>query len=724
VALTVRPARPAIAVQLWILFAFASVGLLGLCLAAGALGPIGARPMGWQGILPQGLNLPAGQDMLNWALIWFFCLLLLPGFPRRLPPTVTASLILCLALLCRLALLPQEPSDDIYRYLWEGRLLTLGINPYQVAPADPSLTLLAAADPFHTLINHPRSPAIYPPLILYLFAFIGRLSYTPMAMKALVTAVDLAALGLLVLHLYRRGLPLQWSVLYAFNPVILYAFAGQGHFDAVHIFFLLAALLLYDRRRWGWMFLCLGVAIQIKYVALGVLPFFLGQDNWRRIWVALAAVAIPYLFLWDENWRQCYAGLQAFAGQSAFNGSLHTILRLVLGDIAPATSVCKVLLGLVLLCGYVCFHPHRCPRFRNDPISGCFFVLGALLLFSPTVHFWYLSWVVVFLPFRPQAAWMLLCLTVALSLTAFGDGRWDLSLSLQAIEWLPFFVLLVREAILFRDRQNSPMPQEAAALASASVSVIIPVLNEAERIGDCIASVFKDPVVSEVIVVDGGSSDGTADRAMAAGARVICDDRGAGRGGGRGGQIRSGMESAAGDVVAVVHADVRIDAWVFSRMLHLLRCQPAFIGGAVGSIFDAPGWGYRLLELANDLRAVATGISFGDQIQFFRRKALAAAGGFPALPLMEDVELGLRLQHMGLQTFLFGTCPVSARKWRTAGLRQAIKVLRLTGRYLWQRAWHNPDTAAMYRRYYTQEKEPPGTQWTEERSEAADQQQR
>jgi glycosyltransferase involved in cell wall biosynthesis len=265
------------------------------------------------------------------------------------------------------------------------------------------------------------------------------------------------------------------------------------------------------------------------------------------------------------------------------------------------------------------------------------------------------------------------------------------------------------------------MPQETPA--AASVSVIIPVLNEAERIEECIGSVFKDPVVSEVIVVDGGSSDGTADRAMAAGGRVICNFRATESGGGRGGQIRSGVESARGDVVAVVHADVRIDDRVFSRMLVLLRHQPAFVGGAVGSIFDAPGWGYRLLELANDLRAVVTGISFGDQIQFFRREALCAAGGFPALPLMEDVELGLRLQHLGLSTFLFGTCPVSPRQWQTAGLRQAIKVLRLCGLYLWQRAWRKPDTAAMYRRYYAKAKEPPAEKkWTEERIEATGQQ--
>jgi hypothetical protein len=719
-ALNARPARPAMAAQRWILFAVASAGLVGVCLTAGTHGPIGGRPFEWPAILPQALNLPAGRCMLKWALIWILCLLLLLVFPRGVPKGTGIGLILLLALLCRVALLAQAPSDDIYRYLWEGRLLTLGINPYQVAPADPRLISLAAADPFQHLINHPHSPAIYPPLVLYLFAFIGRISYTPMAVKAVVTAADLGTLGLILVLLDRRRLGVQWSILYAFNPVILYAFAGQGHFDALQNLFLLGALLCYDRRRWGWMFLCLAVAIQTKYVALAVLPFFVGRRNWRWFWVAPAAV-IPYLFLWDDHWGQFFTSLQAFAGQLAFNGSLHAFLRLMLGAIGPATAVCKLGSALVLLSGYAYYHCRRHPRGGDDPLAGCFFALGVLLLFSPTVHFWYLSWVVVFLPFRPQAAWMLLCLTMAFSLAAFGKlsaaGRWDLPGILQAMEWLPFLILLVHEANLFRRRQKHQLRQASTALAS--VSVIIPVLNEAGRIADCIAAVFKDPAVGEVIVVDGGSRDGTAQQAIRAGARVIYNFRPAGSGGGRGGQISSAMASAAGDIVAVVHADVSVDSPVFGRMLDLLRHQPACIGGAVGTVFDAAGWGYRILELANDLRAVATGISFGDQIQFFRRQALAAAGGFPALPLMEDVELALRLQHLGWQTFLFGTCPVSPRQWQTVGPRQAVKVLGLCGRYLWCRLWGEPDTAAMYRRYYAQAQEAPVVRnWTEDRAEA------
>jgi hypothetical protein len=699
-ALSARPVRPAIAKKWWVLFGFVSAGLIVLCLMAGQLAPIRARPPGWLGSFSQGLNFSVGRQMLLWTLTWVFCLLLMLVFPRRLSQGTSIGLILSLGLLCRLALLPQAPGDDIYRYLWEGRLLTLGTNPYHLAPADPRLSFLAFCDPFHSLINHPHSPAIYPPLVLYLFAAIGWLHYSPMAIKVLVTAFDLAALGLVILYLGRRGLNLQWSILYGFNPVILYAFAGQGHLDALQNFFLLAALLLHDRRRYGFMFFCLGLAIQIKYVALIVLPFFLVRDNWRWIWAALIVIAIPYLFLWDEQWRLFFAALQEFGGQSAFNGSLHAFFYRALGAIAPATSVCKVVLGLALVCGYVYFHPQRDPRFYNDPLSGSFFALGALLLFSPIVHFWYLSWVVIFLPFRPKAAWFLLCLTVTLSLTASaqlpGGGPWNLHPALQALEWLPFLILLVREATLFYQRQQCTFHRETPA----TISVIIPALNEADWIEGCIAGVSKDPAVCEVIVVDGASLDETADKARRAGARVLANFCPTGSNGGRGGQIATGFNVAKGDVVAVVHADVRVDTLVFSRMLHLLQRQPAVIGGAVGSRFDATGWAYRILELANDLRAVATGISFGDQIQFFRRKALAACGGFPALPLMEDVELGLRLQRLGLTTYLFGTCPVSPRKWQTAGLPQVIKVLRLTGTYLWQRLWGRPDTAAMYRDYY------------------------
>jgi hypothetical protein len=97
---------------------------------------------------------------------------------------------------------------------------------------------------------------------------------------------------------------------------------------------------------------------------------------------------------------------------------------------------------------------------------------------------------------------------------------------------------------------------------------------------------------------------------------------------------------------------------------------------------------------------VLTGIAFGDQVQFFRRDAVVCSNLFPAIPLMEDVELSLRLRRMGRTIFLFGNALVSARRWKRKGFFHTVMVIRLLTAYLFQRMRRAPDTVAMYRQYY------------------------
>lgn len=233
-----------------------------------------------------------------------------------------------------------------------------------------------------------------------------------------------------------------------------------------------------------------------------------------------------------------------------------------------------------------------------------------------------------------------------------------------------------------------------------SVSVVVPALNEADRIEQTIRSARTDPAVREVIVADGGSTDGTATIAEALGARVIVHARPVHDGGGRGGQIRAGVTAATGDVIAVVHADTVVGAPAFSQMLEVLDRNPDVPGGAVGCRFDAAGSFFRLIDWANAVRMAYFGIGFGDQVQFFRRKPVARLNLFPPLPLMEDVELSMRLNRFGRCVYLFGGARVSTRGWSARGYGNAVTVIRLFAVYLFQRIWKQPDAVAMYRRYY------------------------
>jgi hypothetical protein len=650
--------------------------------------------------LPGLGSVPVGFLIL-FALLWAASIALLILHPPGLSVAGSAACILVFALAARLLMVGHPPSDDIYRYLWEGRLLSEGISPYGQPPADPSFSALAAGDPFRDRVNHPEMTAAYPPVILVLFAVAGKIAYHPMSIKILAGAADLGTVLMIFLLLIRRGLNTRWALLYAANPVVLFAFAGQGHFDAVQNLLLAAALVLYDQKRWGAMFALLGLAVQIKYVAVVAAPFLIRKENLRYLWIGVGAVLLPLApFLWLDG-AGVFSSLFRFGTGFAFNGPVHGLLRWVFsGAIRPATWVCGALLLSALAAGVRLFHPEGSARFSGDPASGVFFAFGALLLLSPTVHFWYLSWALLFLPLRPTLSWLVLSLTAGAYFVTDGvfarTGTWQLPLWAFAVHWLPFFVLLTMDGIRFAQRIHSPAPQ---ALAD-TVSVVIPTRNEAAVIAKTVAAAAADKAVCEVIVVDGGSVDDTRPIAAAAGAKVMEHRRLPEEGGGRGGQIRQGVLRARGAVIAVVHADTVAGSPAFSRMAEVLGKQPMVVGGTLGGTFAGGRWPLRLVSWANDLRAALFGIGFGDQVQFFRRDPVAAKDLFPDIPIMEDVEMSLRLQRFGRVVHLFGDARISDRRWRTGSVRRTVLVLRLFFSYLLRRVFSDPDTAAMYRRYY------------------------
>ncbi|RJP95319.1 MAG: glycosyltransferase [Desulfobacteraceae bacterium] len=278
-------------------------------------------------------------------------------------------------------------------------------------------------------------------------------------------------------------------------------------------------------------------------------------------------------------------------------------------------------------------------------------------------------------------------------LKTIGQG---LPLWMRMTARLPFLFLFAADALTSgRSRRMAGPPSKCRSL-----SVIIPTLNEEQNIVRCIRSVSGNRCACEIIVVDAGSGDQTRKLAQEAGARVIVLAKPLDAGGGRGGQIHAGIQAACGDVAAILHADAIAQKGIFDRMIVALNRNPEIIGGSAGCRFDSPKFRFRLLELANDFRAAFLKISFGDQIQFFRRQPVVDRGLFPAIPLMEDVELSIRLHRLGKQTFLFGGALVSIRRWEKAGFHNALWVIGHVCEYLIRRLWSAPDTVALYKKYY------------------------
>ena len=635
--------------------------------------------------------------------LWGGAVALLFLFPRALSSRHVTLLVLAISVLCRLAMLPYAPSDDTNRYLWEGRILAAGFSPYAHAPDDPLLSELAKEDPFHAAINHSDMSAAYPPLMLGLFAGLSRIWYHPMAVKVLVILFDLAAVLFLLATLKARQLPMRWAVLYALNPVVLFAFAGEGHFDAIQAAFLIGAVLCHTRKKWVLAFLMAGLAVQVKYVAVIAIPFFINRENWRYAWIAAAAAIAPYLPIVLLDSQQLFLCLQTFGSEFSFNGSIHGVLQSLFGSRAVAAAVVKLLFVVALGFAYIRLMPLWRWTRNKDPLPGIVLAFSALLLLSPTVHYWYLSWILPFVVILPSWGWLVATLTVVSYFTVCRTfaitGVWEISRLAFTIEWVPVLGLLAWEGVVGARR----IRKAYTCTTASTVSVIVPVINEVQRISSCCGGLLANPAVLEVLVADGGSKDGTVAAAESAGATLVaCGPESVGRGG----QIKAALQRASGDVVAIVHADTAVPPESWDRVLAMLNANPGVVGGSLGCCFDGGDFGIRVVEVLNDIRAACLSVSFGDQVQFFRRRRVVEQNLFPNIPLMEDVELSLRLSAVGRTVHLFGGARVSLRGWQNHKVARAIFIIRLVGTYLRRRLCGQVDTREMYERYYGKSLEP------------------
>lgn len=193
------------------------------------------------------------------------------------------------------------------------------------------------------------------------------------------------------------------------------------------------------------------------------------------------------------------------------------------------------------------------------------------------------------------------------------------------------------------------------------IAVVIPALDEAHDIDGAVAS--AQALGAEIVVVDGGSTDETASRARAAGARVLSSAPG------RALQLREGVratEAGGSEVVLFLHADSRLPpGW--EREVARALSDPRVVGGAFRLRFDGDGPLLRLLEWGVRLRVALFALPYGDQAIFARRAVLAAIGGVPPVRFMEDLDLVRAVKARGRLAALPTCVTTSARRYRQRG---------------------------------------------------------
>lgn len=355
---------------------------------------------------------------------------------RVLPLQPSTATILVIAAGVRLALLPLAPtlSDDLWRYLWDGRVAAAGMNPYEHPPDAAALaTVRDDSEELWRKVDHRGVATLYPPLAVALWSVVVRLPVPELAWKALAAAADLLTCWFLVLLAAELGVGSRRVVWYGWNPLVVLETAGMGHVDAVAVPFAVACVLLLVARRET---LVAGVlaagGVLAKLAPVAAIPLWArnAERPWRFTAVAAGVVTIAALPVLVTT-GGVPSGLVTYAVSWEFNGPLYAPLwRLV--ELSGVVELLRH--GLDLMKNWSGLdavvdrlYPYVYPRFlaklllgaaaaavvvitarRRDVVAASRDLFGGLLLCSATVYPWYLLWVLPWAALAGGTAWLVL----------------------------------------------------------------------------------------------------------------------------------------------------------------------------------------------------------------------------------------------------------------------------------------------------------------------------
>jgi len=367
--------------------------------------------------------------------------------------------IVAIAVLMRIPVVLSPPylSTDIYRYVWDGRVIAAGINPYRYVPADPRLETLRDTEIFPNIDRADSAVTIYPPFAELIFLTVTRVGESVTAIKAAMVGFELITFVLLVSLLAAEGLPTGRVAAYAWHPLVVWEFAGSGHIDAALIALVMAGLWAACRGRGGFTGLFLAGATLTKLYPAVLLPAFFRRWRWPMPLIFVAAILVGYLPFIGVGWR-VFGFLPGYAGEEGFDaGGAGFYLLSLLRCLPPLTGLSgqAYVIGaaalLVALAAAIAL-----TRDNAGPPFAAAAVLATTFMIFVSPHYpWYFAWLIVFACFIRSVA--LLWLTTAcllLYLVPVGSHivRNDNRLAVESMIYGPFAILAAIDLWYYRRR--------------------------------------------------------------------------------------------------------------------------------------------------------------------------------------------------------------------------------------------------------------------------------
>lgn len=354
---------------------------------------------------------------------------------------------LIFAALFRLSIIFSPPylSDDIYRYIWDGRVQAAGINPYRYIPADESLAELRDEKIYPNINRRDYARTMYPPVAEGFFLMVTRVSESVTWMKVAMVASEAVAIWAIVQLLISFGFARQRVLLYAWHPLTVWEFAGSGHLDALAIAFIALALLARRRQSETLTGVLLACATCVKIFPAVLFPALYKRGKWKMPLAFVTAVAIAYVPYLSVGPLGVLGFLGGYASERGMVSGEQFFLLALARQVLNAHLPTSVYLGFVLaVLGILSLWMMRVER--SDDIcylrNGLVIASVFLVLLAP--HFsWYFTLLIPFLCFVPSLPVFYLTLaSFVLYLTWLGDSS-DRVLMLKAFIFVPALILLL-----------------------------------------------------------------------------------------------------------------------------------------------------------------------------------------------------------------------------------------------------------------------------------------
>ncbi len=373
-----------------------------------------------------------------------------------------AKTLIGFGILARLIFIVALPnlSQDYYRFIWDGRLILEGINPYLNTPfvllEGSSLPIAQAQELFNGMGTlSANNFSNYPPLNQLFFsiaAYFGGKSIlgTVIAMRLIIILADIGVVLLSIKILKHFKLPVNRAFWYFLNPFIIIELTGNLHFEGVMCFFIIASLYLLLKQRWVFAAILLGSAVSVKLIPLLFLPLFFRYfvkrgtilPDFAKLsgfyMVVFATVALTFIPFFSEEFIQNFtATIGLWFTNFEFNASIYYIIREIgfatigwniIEDVGKVLPI--IVLAIVLLLSF--FRKNEAPK---GLFTGMLLALGVYLLLATTVHPWYLTTLVLLSLFTKYKFALHWSAVVFFSYSAYGANGFQENLWLVGLEY-------------------------------------------------------------------------------------------------------------------------------------------------------------------------------------------------------------------------------------------------------------------------------------------------